>query len=136
MSRGLPLDDDDRWDWLARLRKIAITSLDQGSRGVVVSCSALKYKYRHALRRLTQERPGTAISFIYLRVDPQVLLQRIKKRQGHYMKDNMLQSQLESLEAPLETETDTVVADANAELEVVCGAVNDAVRSRLQSVEA
>ena len=59
MSRGEPLNDEDRGPWLYRLREEAIkesigsTNASQGDRrprGLVIACSALKKSYRDVLR--------------------------------------------------------------------------------------
>ncbi|PBP15520.1 glucokinase [Diplocarpon rosae] len=51
MSRGIPLTDADRWDWLIRLRTEAMARLaSTGAQGVVLTCSALKRKYRDVIR--------------------------------------------------------------------------------------
>lgn len=128
MSRGIPLSDDDRWDWLAALRVLADQELRTGHRGVVVSCSALKHAYRDVIRILPNERQGVFLRFIYLKVSPEVLLARIKARNGHFMKVSMLKSQLGSLEEPLASETDVITVDADVDLSDVANAVISSVR--------
>ncbi|KAF2189692.1 carbohydrate kinase [Zopfia rhizophila CBS 207.26] len=102
MAAGIPLNDADRWDWLILLRDQALAALNQGAKGVVVTCSALKKKYRDVIRtaRLYDDDPNAAVHFIYLRASKEILLARVKARQGHYMKDTMVLSQLSSLEEP------------------------------------
>ncbi len=129
MSRGIPLSDDDRWDWLAGLRELAKEQLLAGHRGVVVSCSALKHTYRDVIRVLSDEQPGVFLRFIYLKVSPHVLLARIKARSDHFMKDSMLKSQLESLEEPLASETDVVTVDADVGLSDVTNVAISSVRN-------
>ncbi|TQV94129.1 hypothetical protein V2A60_002810 [Cordyceps javanica] len=116
MTSGIPLSDDDRWDWLVGLRELAKQGLLAGHPGVVVSCSALKHTYRDVIRILPAEQPGVMLRFVYLKVSPNVLLARIKARNGHFMKDSMLKSQLDSLEEPLLEETDVITVDANVGL--------------------
>jgi len=108
MAAGIPLNDADRWDWLIVLRDQALASLDQGARGVVVTCSALKKKYRDVIRLapLYDQEHEVAVHFIYLRANKETLLARVKARQGHYMKDSMVLSQLNSLEEPDAKERD------------------------------
>ncbi|KAM3520623.1 hypothetical protein NHJ13051_006742 [Beauveria bassiana] len=113
MSSGIPLTDNDRWDWLVGLRELAKETLQAGHRGVVVSCSALKHTYRDVIRILTEQQPRVLLRFIYLKVSPEVLLARIKARSGHFMKDSMLKSQLDSLEEPRTHETDVLTVDAD-----------------------
>ena len=45
MSAGIPLQDDDRWAWLDRLRNELQIRLNR-SQQVVLACSALKQSYR------------------------------------------------------------------------------------------
>ncbi|USP74585.1 putative gluconokinase [Curvularia clavata] len=106
MAAGIPLNDEDRWDWLILLRDQALNALKTGSRGVVVTCSALKKKYRDVIRtaRLYDEDPNANVHFVYLRSDMETLLSRVRARQGHYMKDAMVASQFAALEEPDETE--------------------------------
>lgn len=106
MAANIPLDDADRWDWLILLRDQALKSLQQGARGVVVTCSALKKKYRDVIRtaRLYDEDPNAALHFVYLRASKETLLARVGARKGHYMKDAMVLSQLAALEEPDEDE--------------------------------
>ncbi|KAL6704810.1 hypothetical protein ACN47E_007614 [Coniothyrium glycines] len=106
MANGIPLNDEDRWDWLILLRDQALQNLKDGAKGVVVTCSALKKKYRDVIRtaRLYDEDPDANVHFVYLRADKETLLQRVGARQGHYMKNTMVESQFAALEEPDETE--------------------------------
>jgi gluconokinase len=93
MSRGVPLNDEDRSGWLAAIadRMRALGALDQSG---VFACSALKQKYRHQLRVTDQ------VKFVYLRGDYDLIWARMQRRPGHYMKANMLAGQFEALEEP------------------------------------
>ncbi|KAF1347280.1 carbohydrate kinase [Lizonia empirigonia] len=106
MAAGVPLNDEDRWDWLILLRDQALQDLKQGAKGVVITCSALKKKYRDVIRtaRLYDEEPDANVHFVYLRADKETLLARVRGRQGHYMKDSMVESQFAALEEPDELE--------------------------------
>lgn len=102
MAANVPLNDADRWDWLILLRDQALVALSNGAKGVVVTCSALKKKYRDVIRTapLYDDDPNAAVHFVYLRASKEVLLARVRARQGHYMKDAMVLSQLAALEEP------------------------------------
>ncbi|KAF2255729.1 carbohydrate kinase [Trematosphaeria pertusa] len=106
MAANIPLNDADRWDWLILLRDEALAALQDGAKGVVVTCSALKKKYRDVIRtaRLYDEDPNANVHFVYLRANKETLLARVGARQGHYMKDSMVLSQLAALEEPDEDE--------------------------------
>ena len=123
MSQGTPLTDNDRWDWLIALREAAVARLSPSKPsatkrhdGVVVTCSALKRKYRDVIRIAAYNDHDVMVHFIYLRADADVLLARVMGRKGHYMKSAMVRSQMEALEEPDATEQGRDV------LEVDCGA--------------
>ncbi len=94
MSNGIPLDDDDRYPWLARLHDLIADHLARGETAVI-ACSALKKKYRDQLR---QGNDGVRI--VYLQGSLNLIWERMAARQAHYMKADMLQSQFETLQPP------------------------------------
>ncbi|KAI9765246.1 MAG: hypothetical protein M1835_007431 [Candelina submexicana] len=116
MSAGIPLTDADRWDWLVLLRQKAMERLSSGSSGVVLTCSALKRKYRDVIRIASYNDHDVLVHFVYLHADEKVLLQRVKARQGHYMKDSMVKSQFKSLEEPADEERDVLGVDVSRSL--------------------
>ncbi len=134
MASNIPLTDADRWDWLIQLREAAINRLASSNApaGVVVTCSALKHKYRDVIRVAAYDHPSVQIHFIYLRADESVLLQRVKQRKGHYMKSAMVHSQFEMLEEPdAEAEWDALSIDCAATPAEVEGRVIAVVRNKL-----
>jgi carbohydrate kinase (thermoresistant glucokinase family) len=104
MSRGEPLTDADRLPWLA-----AIAAWIDGQRamraGGIVSCSALKRRYRELL---LGGRPG--VRLVYLRGDPALIAARMRLRQGHFMPPSLLASQVATLEEPGPEEKPITVA--------------------------
>jgi gluconokinase len=92
MAAGHPLDDDDRWPWLARIRDWMGEQEAAGHSGIV-TCSALKRRYRDVLRDDT-------VTFVYLHGTREQLLARLTARQGHFMPASLLDSQLADLEPP------------------------------------
>ena len=94
MANGVPLNDDDRHPWLARLHDLIEGHLDKGETAVL-ACSALKKKYRDQLRAGNED-----VLFVYLHGDFDTIWQRMQSRSGHYMREDMLHSQFEALEAP------------------------------------
>jgi len=122
MANGIPLTDDDRWDWLETIRKQAVGELENGAPGCVVTCSCLKRKYRDVIRRAGLEADDVVMRFVYLRADKELLLTRVRARKGHYMKDDMVASQFEALEEPDETETDVISIDVGGTLDSVLDA--------------
>lgn len=115
MSNGIPLTDDDRFPWLKTVREHLVMayrrSVSKTSDNnianvrVVVACSALKKIYRDILRGSFagfEDDFGFELktNFVFLNCSESILLDRIGKRIGHFMKANMLQSQLSTLEKP------------------------------------
>lgn len=93
MAAGTPLTDEDRWPWL----ELCGLTL-QMPNGTVLACSALKRVYRDRIRKLA---PGTV--FLFLDGSEELLLSRLGNRKNHFMKPQMLQSQLQTLE-PLQSD--------------------------------
>ena len=93
MSRGVPLDDDDRAPWLELLRDLIRTCLERGD-SAVLACSALKADYRTQL--LSDER----VKLVYLKGDFALIQERLAGRRGHFMKSDLLASQFTALEEP------------------------------------
>ncbi|KAJ5570152.1 gluconokinase [Penicillium hispanicum] len=137
MGNGIPLTDEDRWDWLISLRKAAIEALspseannNHAPAGVIVACSALKQKYRDVMRVAAYGSPSVQIHFIYLQLSEAVLMQRVSQRQEHYMKSGMVRSQLQALEEP-QGEWDTITINVEGSQEEVQQNVVDAVTAKL-----
>ena len=91
MAAGEPLDDDDRYPWLEEVGHWLADHPDGG----VMSCSALKRRYRDQLRRHV---PGDLLGFVHLEASPEVIRRRQASRPGHFMPGSLLDSQLETLE--------------------------------------
>ena len=93
MSAGIPLDDADRVGWLGRIAA-EIRSGDVPA--PIVSCSALKQKYRQQLRD-GAKRP---VRFLYLEVPRDQVLARMNARTDHFMPAGLVDSQFSILEDP------------------------------------
>ncbi|KFY64588.1 hypothetical protein V496_03169, partial [Pseudogymnoascus sp. VKM F-4515 (FW-2607)] len=123
MATGTPLTDSDRWDWLTLLRASAVSALTTPSStpspsGVVVTCSALKRKYRDVMRVAPYHDPRVKVHFIFLSASEETLQRRVAGRKDHYMGPEMVRSQLESLEVPV-GEGDAVIVDVGVGKEEV-----------------
>lgn len=94
MAAGIPLDDEDRGPWLLAIREFLARAVDRGQ-SVVVTCSALKEAYR----RVLVFDPGV-VKLVFLQGDFSLILDRLRQREGHFMKEGMLRSQFETLEPP------------------------------------
>lgn len=96
MAAGHPLVDDDRWPWLNGIRDWFAKELAAG-RSAVVPCSALRRSYRDLLETAGDNTAGT-VQFVHLTGSYDLLRERIQGRAGHFMKPEMLDSQLAALE--------------------------------------
>jgi len=94
MHDGVPLTDDDRWPWLRTIRA-AIEEKQRAHETAVFTCSSLKRAYRDILRGTDSD-----VCFVYLKGTFEVLKERIGSRTGHFFDPSLLQSQLDTLEAP------------------------------------
>ncbi|MGF1700493.1 gluconokinase [Photobacterium makurazakiensis] len=94
MAKGEPLNDDDRRPWLERIRDAAFSIESKNETGVIV-CSALKKCYREQIRN-----GNNNLAFLYLEGSPELILDRMRLRNGHFMKENMINSQFAVLESP------------------------------------
>ncbi|KAJ3231759.1 hypothetical protein HDU81_003536 [Chytriomyces hyalinus] len=84
---------------------------------VIVTCSALKRKYRDTLR---DSISGCEVRFVYLKVERDVLVTRLQNREGHFAGVSLLQSQLDTLEEPIPSiERDVVTAPDTTSVEDV-----------------
>ncbi|WP_037909435.1 gluconokinase [Actinacidiphila yeochonensis] len=91
MAAGHPLDDEDRAPWLDA---IADWIAGRAGQGGVVSCSALRRRYRDRLRAAAPD-----LFFLHLTAAPELIATRLSSRAGHFMPAGLLGSQLETLEA-------------------------------------
>jgi gluconokinase len=96
MHAGQPLSDDDRWPWLESVAAWIRAHTGAGTPGVI-TCSALKKRYRDVLR-------GDGVTFVFLDGSKDRISDRLAARNGHFMPPALLESQFEALEAPTEDE--------------------------------
>ena len=95
MAAGIPLTDDDRHGWLLAIAARLREAKRMGT-GLVVSCSALKRRYRELLRSAGDAN----VRFVYLAGSRALLSERLANRRGHFMPPSLLDSQLSILEEP------------------------------------
>ena len=93
MKRGVPLNDADRLPWLNAIHD-AIVHRIADHKNVVVACSALKRSYRDRLV-ISPE-----VQIVYLKGSREVISQRLRLRHGHFATEQLLASQLATLEVP------------------------------------
>lgn len=101
MRAGTPLTDDDRAPWLMELSSLLAKWVESGEGGVL-SCSALKRKYRDVLRG--DYGIGGGIRFVHMAGPFELIEDRMSQREGHYMPPGLLKSQFATLEDPEDDE--------------------------------
>lgn len=109
MASGHPLTDEDRWPWLATIGTYLRDEMIAG-RPTVVACSALKRVYRDRIRAA-----GASVYFVFLTGNEELLQERMTGRAGHFMKADMLASQLEILE-PLDPDEFGVTVNVSGDI--------------------
>jgi gluconokinase len=118
MSKGIPLTDDDRGPWLARLHQLMADAEARGESAIVAS-SALNDVYR----RILSDGLRT-LRIVYLKGDPATLQDRLDHRVGHFMPKTMLPSQMAALEEP----ADAIVVNAGQPPNVIVQQILDALK--------
>jgi gluconokinase len=93
MRAGVALSDADREGWLRSLAR----ELQRHPDGSVLTCSALKRRYRDLLRDAS---PGLA--FIFLDISEDEALWRVSARGQHFFPPELMRSQFAALESPVD----------------------------------
>jgi carbohydrate kinase (thermoresistant glucokinase family) len=84
MSRGIPLKDGDRIQWLSNLAEQMETCDSKG--GAILACSALNESYWQILKSGAAE-----IYWIHLVGSFDLIKKRMQERSNHFMLSNLLQ---------------------------------------------
>jgi gluconokinase len=98
-----PLEDEDRRQWLLEIEADIRQAIER-NREIVLTCSTLKTSYR---KQLTS--PGR-VQLVWLNVSQLELERRLTQRLNHYMKPEMLYSQIAAFE-PISSEEDVITID-------------------------
>jgi gluconokinase len=101
MSRSIPLTDRDRAPWLAAIRAHIDDCVARGE-SAVLTCSALKARYRAVLLG-----DPARVKLVHLAGRRDLIVARMRARQGHFFKEELLASQFADLEPP----ADALVVD-------------------------
>ncbi|MPN55198.1 Thermoresistant gluconokinase [bioreactor metagenome] len=104
MSAGIPLTDDDRAGWLDSLAELL--KPHEGGQGVVLTCSALRRKYRNRLRAANPR-----MGFVFLDLSYDEALERVRQRPGHFFSPALVADQFATLERPVD-EPDVLTLNA------------------------
>ena len=117
MSKGQPLNDEERQDWLETLNELAINQLKKDN--CIIVCSALKLKYRDILSKNIENEA----SWVHLFGSFDTIYNRINVRKNHFMSSDLLMSQFDTLEIPMNAlqidvnkSTETIVDTIKKEL--------------------
>jgi len=119
MSAGIPLNDDDRYPWLAAVG----TWLAEHDCGVM-SCSALKRRYRNQLCSYR-----ATVEFLHLTGSTQLIDRRQAERTGHFMPSALAMSQFETLE-PLGPDERGLVVDVGHSVDDIVETMVNYLRAR------
>ena len=103
MQSQTPLDDEDRHQWLVEIKEDMGRAVAK-KRETVITCSALKVSYRK--QRTALDR----VQLVWLDVSKADLERRLQRRGNHYMKPDMLTSQLAAFE-PIEPDENIITID-------------------------
>lgn len=109
MTAGHALDDADRLPWLEAIGEWLAEHPDGG----VMSCSALKRRYRDQLRSHCAD-----IEFLHLAGSMETIGRRQASRPGHFMPASLLASQFQTLE-PLEADEHGVAIDVAQDIDSI-----------------
>ncbi len=125
MRSGIPLTDADRQAWLQALAQ----KLVHAERGIVMTCSALRQRYREHLRSA-----HSGVRFVYLEVDEETARARVASRPDHIFPPSLVASQFATLEPPI-GEPGVLRLDATKPLWQLREAVLRWLGHRLETVE-
>jgi len=123
MAGGTALNDDDRKPWLNTLA--SLLSEHETSGGAVLACSSLKKAYRSVL----ESKLKAKAEFIYLRGSFETIRERLDQRSGHFMSNDLLKSQFQTLEEP----TDAFVVDIKMPVDDILKAIEVEYRGKTPS---
>lgn len=136
MSNGIPLTDDDRWDWLKMIKNKYVEQSTElfeqsinKSRVILVTCSALKRVYRDILNDVPLDR--CSITYVYLKASFELISNRMKMRKDHFMSVNMLISQMEILEEPDPNEESVIIQSIEPDVKDICENLAKIIEMRL-----
>ncbi len=110
MTAGEALNDEDRHPWLESIGRWLAA---HGAGGGVMSCSALKQRYREQLRSHCP-----SVRFLHLSGTPEVIGARQASRPGHFMPASLLASQFETLE-PLTSDEVGLTIDVGQSIDAI-----------------
>jgi gluconokinase len=113
MHRGIPLSDADRAPWIEAIHDDLVRRNAEGQ-DVVLACSALKQAYRDTLGA------GLQVKIVFLRGFPEQLRHNLATRQHHFAGEDLIPSQLATLEEPSDALVEDISLSPEEIVERVC----------------
>lgn len=110
MAAGEALDDEDRFPWL---QEVGAWLAQHDESGGVTSCSALRRTYRDQLRS-----HAPRVEFVHLSGSRELIEERQRRRQGHFMPSSLMGSQFATLE-PLAPDEDGCEIDVDQSVDQI-----------------
>lgn len=121
MMAGIPLTDTDRDPWLERVAHL-VHNLTRVGQSAIITCSALKARYRRRL--VAASTIASAVRFVYLKVTPDQALERVERRQDHFLPPSIVASQFAALEEP----ADALVLEGTWPPEAILTAIQETLQ--------
>jgi len=121
MRRGIALNDEDRRPWLESVRRLIEQHLASDD-DAVVACSALKQSYRDMI-----VVDPAAVRIVFLKGRQELLAQRLAHRKGHFFRNDLLRSQLDTLEEPHDAIVEDIERSPEVIVESICAKIRPAV---------
>jgi gluconokinase len=116
-----PLQDEDRRQWLLEIEDDIRRAVDR-NRETVLTCSALKASYRRQLTSLGR------VQLVWINVPTSELERRLTQRSNHYMKPEMLHSQIAAFEPVSPDENVMTVDGLSSPVEIVNELLSKAIQ--------
>ena len=113
MRAGIPLTDADREPWLDRLGSLVA---DEPG-GAVLTCSALKRRYRDRLRAKVPD-----LRFVFIEIEQDDAVARVASRSAHMFPPSLVANQFATLESPA-AEAGVITVPAREELSAQVAAI-------------
>jgi len=128
MADNKPLNDDMRKPWVQAIVN-KLYDLHEDQKNVVLAFSGLKMLHRNNLRKTP-----FICHFFYLDGDNKTLMDRLLQRKSHFFSPDLLGSQFEAMESPLNSETDISLIDVNNSLFTIVQQVFTIARHELKRI--
>ncbi|WP_448553418.1 gluconokinase [Thalassotalea montiporae] len=121
MKQGIPLTEELRAPWLAKLTKF-LNEYAINKASVVMAVSCLKKAHRELLKRYCNQPV-----IFYLDLSESLLHERLTNRKEHFFPAALLDSQLTTLEKPRQDE-EVITLDASLPIIALCQACIEQVK--------